>query len=146
MPDTELANLRRARVRVHAQLNKLEPMVEGYRAKLAVLEARIQAIAPDLFIQPRRYKPNPIFARGELTRFALAVLREAGEPLPIRTIAARVLAMKGVALAEPAVRRRTRAKLRNAFIALDKRGVTVRIGDGNESRRALGIATGDLLA
>jgi hypothetical protein len=137
MPDTVLANLRRARVRVHGQLNKLEPMVEGYRAKLADIEARIQAIAPDLFIQPRRYKPNPIFARGELTRFALAVLREAGEPLPIRTIAVRVLAMKGVALPDPTVRKRTRSKLRCAFIALDRRGVTVRIGEGNESQRGL---------
>jgi hypothetical protein len=45
------------------------------------VEARIQEMAPEL--QPptrhRTYQPNPYFARGELPRVALAVLREAGE-------------------------------------------------------------------
>ena len=38
--------------------------------------------------------PTRTFARGELPRVALAILREAGEPLPIRVIAARALARK----------------------------------------------------
>jgi hypothetical protein len=137
MSFSELANLRRARVRVHAQLNKLEPQVASYRAKLADLESRIQAIAPDLFIQPRRYKPNPVFARGEMTRMALDVLREAGEPLPMRVIVIRMLAAKGIPLPGPELRRTIRKRVRIAFVAMDKRGITVRIGNGNASLRAL---------
>jgi hypothetical protein len=54
MKDSDLTKLRRARSRVHQQLNKLEPMVAGYRAKLANLEARILALDPQLWLPPRR--------------------------------------------------------------------------------------------
>lgn len=43
MTNLELANLRRARTRVHHQINLLEPLLAGYRAKLADLEARIHS-------------------------------------------------------------------------------------------------------
>ena len=58
-------------------------------------EAAIQRIAPELNLPPRRYRPNPYFKRGELPRLALDIMREAGEPLATRTIAARALAAKG---------------------------------------------------
>lgn len=132
-----LEYLRRARVTVHAHLARLEPLVAGYHAKLAEIEAEIQEHDPQLRLQPRKYKPNPIFARRELPRLALTVLREAGEPLPIRVITVRVLAAKGIAMPDPTLRRRTRNRLRTMFAALDRRGVTVRIGDGNAARRGL---------
>jgi hypothetical protein len=89
--DPPLKKLRAKRIRTHRQLDKLEPLIAGYRAKLAEVEAAIQALAPELPLPTRHrtYQPNPYFARGELPRVALAVLREAGEPLPIRIIAAR---------------------------------------------------------
>src|SRR5277367_1371992 len=91
-----LGNLRRARIRIHRQLDKLEPMLAAYHFKLAHVEAQIEAMAPELPLPTRHrtYQPNPYFARGELPRVALAILREAGEPLPIRVIAARALARK----------------------------------------------------
>jgi hypothetical protein len=52
-------------------------------------------LAPELELPPRFRKPNPVFARGELPRLALAILREAGEPLPIAAIAVRALKAKG---------------------------------------------------
>ncbi len=65
MPDTELANLRRRRCRIHANLAKLEPLVADYHAKLAQVEAAIMALDPQLWLPPRRYKRNPVFARQE---------------------------------------------------------------------------------
>jgi len=137
MQNERLCRLRAARIAVHKNLARLEPEIARARARLAAIEAEMHAIEPQLWLQPRRYKPNPIFARGELPRLALAVLREAGEPLPIRVIAVRVLAAKGITLPEPAIRKRVRMRLRTMFVALDKRGVTVRVGEGNAARRGL---------
>jgi hypothetical protein len=141
-PRTELAKLRRTRSGIHQQLNKLEPLLTGYRDKLAEVEAAIHAIDPELALPTRFRKPNPVFARGELTRFALAVLRDAGEPLPIRVIAVRMLALKGIVLPGPTLRREVRKRVRIAFAAMDKRGVTVRIGEGNAARKALSATGG----
>ncbi len=63
--------------------------------------------------------------RRKTNRVVLAVLREAGKPLPIRAIAVRALASKGINLPSPMLRRAIRKRLRMAIIALDKRGVTV---------------------
>ena len=134
---TDLEKLRRTRSQIHRQLDKLEPLLAGYRAKLAEVEAGIRAIAPELDIPKRFREPNPVFARGELPRVAMAVLRGAEGPLPIRVIAVRVLAAKGIALPDPTLRRRTRHRLRIILAAWDRRGVTVRIGEGNRARRGL---------
>ena len=137
MVETDLGRLRKARIRVHRVLAKLEPMVEGYRAKLADLEARIYDMAPELRLSARFHDPCPIFPKGSLTRMAITVLREAGEPLPIRIIAVRMLAAKGIPLPDPRTRHLLRKRLRLVFIKLDKRGVTVRVGEGMETRRGL---------
>ena len=98
MPDTELTKLRRARSRAHLKLKQAEAIVAGYQAKLADLEARIRAIAPELDLPVRFRKPNGIFARGELPRLALQIMREEGKPLPVAVIARRMLAARGVTL------------------------------------------------
>jgi hypothetical protein len=139
MVDPPLKKLRAKRIRIHRQLDKLEPMVAAYRAKLAEVEAAIQALAPELPLPTRHrtYQPNPYFARGELPRVALAVLREAGEPLPIRVIAARALARKGCRTPTRRVFKMTRIRLQQLFLRLDQRGMTVKGGTGNETRRML---------
>jgi hypothetical protein len=134
---SELANLRHVRLYTHKQLDRYEPLVARLRAKLAETEAAIQALAPELPLSHRRHAPNPIFARGEMSRMALDVLRQAREPLPIRVIAVRMLAAKGIALPDPAMRGYLRKRLRIAFAAMDRRGVTVRIGEGHGAKRAL---------
>lgn len=58
MPDTELQSLRRKHRCICANLAKLEPMVADYHAKLTKVEAAILAIDPQLWLPPRRYKPN----------------------------------------------------------------------------------------
>lgn len=137
MRDSELTKLRRKRSRVHQALDRLEPLVADYRAKLAELEAAIQVLAPELQLHPRRYKPNPVFARGELPRLALTILREAGEPIPTRLIAARALALKGIPLPDPHIIELTRLRLQQTFVKWTRRGLLVSIGKGNARRRML---------
>jgi hypothetical protein len=137
MPESDLTKLRRARSRCHLKLKQAEALVAGYQAKLTDLEARIRAIAPELELQGRFRKPNPIFARGELPRLALEVMREEGKPLPVAVIVRRMLAAKGVTLPGPGTVKRTKTKLHNALIALDRRGVTMKVGSGRATRRGL---------
>jgi hypothetical protein len=145
MSRTDLEKLRRTRSQIHRQLDKLEPLLAIYQAKLAEVEAGIRAIAPELGIPKRFRDPNPIFRRGELPRLAMDVLRGADRPLPIRVIAVRVLAMKGIPLPDPTLRRRTRHRLRCILAAFDRRGITLRVGEGNGSTRSLTYRTEPML-
>ena len=137
MPEKPLTKLRRARRRVVAQLRKLEPLVAGYQAKLATIDAKIQELDPRLPIPPRHYKPNPVFARGELPRLAMDIMRLEGAPLPVSVIAVRALARKGVDRPGPGLRKLIRLRLSQMFWVWDRRGMTVKVGRGNATRRAL---------
>jgi hypothetical protein len=78
MPDSDLTKLRRARSRCHLKLKQTEARVAAYQAKLADLETRIHEITPALQLPARQRTPSPIFARGELPRLALGIMREEG--------------------------------------------------------------------
>jgi hypothetical protein len=137
MRDSDLTKLRRARSRAHLALKQAETLAQGYRDKLADLEARIQAIAPDLQLQPRLRKPNPIFARGELRRLAIDMLREAGRPLAIRDMALGTLKAKGVRFPDRRTTKGTRVRLREVLAKLQDRGVARTVGTGKATRRSL---------
>jgi hypothetical protein len=137
MKDSDLTKLRRARSRAHLALKQAETMAQGYRDKLADLEARIQAIAPDLQLLPRFRKPNPIFKRGELRRLAIDMLREAGRPLAIRDMAVAALRAKGVRFPDRRTMKRTRIRVREIMGGLEKRGLTRTVGTGRATRRVL---------
>lgn len=137
MPESELTRLRRARSRCHFRLKQAEELAESYRVKLADLESRIQAIAPDLQLPVRFRRPNPHFARGELPRLVLRIMREAGEPLGVAQIAVRALAMKGEPLPGPTLRKRVRVRVRCVVAKLEGRGVVVTVGRGKGTKRVL---------
>jgi len=134
----DLRNLRRVRVYTHKQIDRLQPKLDRLKARLAEVEAEIQAIAPELLLPPRRHKPNPVFARGDFTRTLYAVLREAGEPLPMRTIAIRMLALKGLDMPEKAIRERTFYRASTTLSALRGQGRVVMSGTPNNRRWGLG--------
>jgi hypothetical protein len=119
------------------RIDQLEPQLAGYRAKLADLEARIHDLAPELNLPPRRYSPNPHFARGELPRLAMDIMRAAGEPLAVREIAVRALAMKGVTLPDRRAMKLTRLRLQQTFCAMAQRGLVGRVGSGKAAKRVL---------
>jgi hypothetical protein len=133
-----LANLRRRRIRIHRQLDKLEPLLAAYHFKLAHVEAQIRALAPELALPARHrtYQPNPYFMRGELPCVALAILRESGEPLPIRVIAARALALKECRAPTRRIKM-TRVRLQQLFGRLERKGITYSVGTGSATKRGL---------
>ena len=65
---------------------------------------------------------SSLFARGELARLALDIMRGTGEPLPISAVAAGILAAKGIALPGPHTMRLTRRRLQQMFSTWGKRG------------------------
>jgi hypothetical protein len=69
-------------------------------------------------------------AHVELPRLALGVVREAGEPLPVAVIVPKMLAAKGVDRPDRRTFELTNNRLHNALLALDARGITVRVGRG----------------
>jgi hypothetical protein len=139
MADSTLASLRKKRIRIHRQLDKLEPMLAAYHFKPAHVEAQIQALAPELPLPARHriYQPNPYFMRGELPRVALAILREVGDPPPIRVIAARALALKDCHVPTRRIFKMTRVRLQQLFGRLEKKGLTYSVGTGSATRRGL---------
>jgi hypothetical protein len=140
--DTDLTKLRRARTRCHKALKQAEELAEGYRAKLASLEARIQAIAPDLKLPPRFHRPNPYFVRGELRRLAIDMLREAVKPLAVRAMALAALKAKGVRYPGRRTMRITRTRLRDTFAKLEARVMARCVGTGKATKRTLVVDTG----
>jgi hypothetical protein len=123
MPETEITKLRRARIRCHKSLKQAEAQVERLRAHLSEIEAAIYAIAPEIDLPLRFRKPNPIFARGEMSRYVLDVLREAEKPLLMREIATRMLERKGVVVLEPGLREYICNRLSSQLSVLHKRGL-----------------------
>ena len=99
----------------------------------AMIEAEIQAISPELFLQPRRYKRNTHFARGELPRIAMDLLRTTPGPISVREIAVAALARKGVTLPDRRGMKLTRVRLAQMFGVWAKRVLV-------ESRERFGAA------
>jgi len=77
--------------------------------------------------------PDPHFARGELTRLALDVLREAGEPMRIRDVAAAALRRKGLFPPSRTLLQHTAHQLQETFAVLGKRGGGREGGGGKRS-------------
>jgi hypothetical protein len=73
---SDLTQLRRAWFRAHFALKKAETLAQGYRDKVADLEARIQVLAPDL--QLTQTPQIPARTWGSSSR---APERTAGPPL-----------------------------------------------------------------
>jgi hypothetical protein len=78
----------------------------------------------------RTYQPSPYFMRGELPRVALAILREVGEPLPIRVIAARALAGKDCHAPTRRIFKMTLVRLQQLFGRLEWKGLTYTVERG----------------
>ena len=135
--DSPVTILRRKRSRIHFQLAKHERMVAIYREKLAGIEAAIRELSPELDLPVRFRRPNPVFVRGELPRVVLDVLREAGEPLPVREIAVRALARKGATLPGPTLRKYVRGRVRECLGKMERRGVVWTVGSGRGTKRGL---------
>ena len=137
MTQTAIGNLRRARNRANMRITQHKRLLDGYRAHLAAIKADIHTFDPQLKLPHAHHRRNTVFLRGELTRFSMEIMRGSDEPLSVRVLAVRVLAMKGHEMPGPRLRRIVQHRIREMFAALDGRGVTVRVEGGKEIVRRI---------
>jgi hypothetical protein len=81
-------------------IDELQRQLDQHRADLTHIDGVLRVLSTDLnpeTIRPKRaYRRSRYFARNELSRLCLGVLRTAaGEPLSTDEITARVIAAKG---------------------------------------------------
>ena len=100
--------LRAKRAEISGHVHDLERRLARHRATLANLDATIRLYAPELdpdSIPPKRtYRRTRYFAKGELARRVLAVLRQAGgKPMTTAAITSAIMADKGFPIGEGAL-------------------------------------------
>ena len=103
------------------------------------IDGVLHVLASDLdpeTIRPKRvYRRNRYFARNELSRLCLGVLRtEAGELLSTDDIAGRVITAKNFDAADAILRAAIREQVGSTVKRLHRQGATENIGDGRASR------------
>src|ERR1700732_3116756 len=90
-------------------IDELQRQLDQHRADLTHIDGVLRVLAADLdpeTIRPKRaYRRNRYFARNELSRLCLSVLRTAtGEPLSTDEITSRVITAKGFGPADSILR------------------------------------------
>jgi hypothetical protein len=120
-------------------IDKLQRQLDQHRADLTHIDGALRVLATDLNpekIRPKRaYRRNRYFARNELSRLCLGVLRTAGdELLNTDDIAGRVIAVKGFDQADAILRAAIREQVGSTVKRLHRSGATENIGAGRASK------------
>jgi hypothetical protein len=93
------------------------------------------AIDPDTIRPKRAYRRNRYFARNELSRLCLGVLRTAeGELLNTDDIASRVIAAKGFDVGDAILRAAIREQVGSTVKRLHRNGAVENVGAGRASK------------
>ena len=98
MSNRYLARLRLARVRCNKNIARLESLLAFQRSSREAIEAAIHTWSRSRSCRRRTGSRIPYSPAMGITRLALDVLRDAGEPLGVAEIAVRVLAVKRLPL------------------------------------------------
>src|SRR5438105_7053763 len=114
-------------------IDELQRQLDQHRADLTHIDGVLRVLAADLdleTIRPKRaYRRNRYFARNELSRLCLGVLRTAaGEMLSTDDIAGRVIAAKGFDAGDAILRRVIRDQVGDIVKRLHRRGEITNIG------------------
>jgi hypothetical protein len=120
-------------------IDKLQRELDQRRADLTHIDGVLRILAADIdpeTIRPRRtYRRNRYFARNELARLCLGVLRTAaGEPLSTDDIAGRVIAAKGFDAGDAILRAAIRDQIGDIVKRLHRRDEVERIGRSRATR------------
>ncbi|MEO9188545.1 MAG: hypothetical protein ABI224_00865 [Acetobacteraceae bacterium] len=133
-----ISGLIRKRAEIAGELEAAQMQVRQLVINLDSLDATIRLFAPDIDLEEIRPKPVPprhTAFHGEVSRIIRDVLRETGEALTTKDITFRVMAQRGLNIADPRLSRtvlkRVGASLRNLRT---RGGVT---GERREGRRDL---------
>src|SRR6266478_1094564 len=130
--------LREKRAIVAGLIEKLERKLEQHRADLTHIDGVLRLFQPDRDpdeIKPKRtYRRTRYFARNELARLCMDVLRDATDLITTDEIAARVIAAKGFEAADSTLRAAIRDQLLTVLRAARKRGTVEQMGLGRGVR------------
>ena len=120
-------------------IDELQRRLDQHRADLTHIDGALRVLATDLdpeMIRPKRiYRRNRYFARNELSRLCLGVLRTAaGELLSTDDIAGRVIAAKGFDAADAILRAAIREQAGSIVKRLNRDGSIENVGAGKASK------------
>lgn len=125
-------------------IDELQRQLDQHRADLTHIDGALRVLATDLdpeTIRPKRiYRRNRYFARNELSRLCLGVLRTAaGELLSTDDITARVIAAKGFDSGDAILRNAIRDQVGSTVKRLHRNGAIENIGAGRASKWKLSM-------
>jgi hypothetical protein len=137
--DHVLSRLIEKRRELAAIIDELQRRLDQHRADLTHIDGALRVLATDLdpeTIRPKRvYRRNRYFARNELSRLCLGVLRTApGELLSTDDIAGRVIAAKGFDAGDAILRAAIRDQVGSTVKRLHRNGAITNIGAGRASK------------
>jgi hypothetical protein len=120
-------------------IDQLQRQLDQYRADLTHIDGVLRVLASNLDperIKPKRaYRRNRYFARNELSRLCLGVLRTAaGELLSTDEIAGRVIAAKGFDTGDSILRVAIREQVGSTVKRLHRHAAIENIGAGRASK------------
>lgn len=102
---------------------RLYRLVERTQATIAEIEDELRHRGVVLGGAPRHHKRSLPFRHNEIPRLCLAVLRDAGEAMHIREIAAAVLTAKGLDAADTALMGVTVQRVRRILVLHKRKGM-----------------------
>jgi hypothetical protein len=120
-------------------IDQLQRQLDQHRADLTHIDGVLRVLAADLdpeTIRPKRtYRRNRYFARNELSRLCLGVLRTAaGELLSTDEITGRVIASKGFDAGDVVLRAAIREQVGSTVKRLHRNGAIANVGTGRASK------------
>jgi hypothetical protein len=149
MTDTHVISaLRTKRAEVSGHIHDLDKRVARMRANLANIDAAIRLLSPgtdpDAIPPKRTYRRTKYFARNEIARLALDVMRSADTPLAAKEIALAMMRAKGLALGDDALCATVADMLLVTLRSLTKRGTVTKTGVSRNAQWAV-AAQGELI-
>ena len=137
--------LRAKRAEISGHVHDLERKLARHRASLAAIDATIRLYAPELdpdAIPPKRtYRRTRYFAKGELSRRVVDVLRQAaGKPMTTAAITSAIVADKGFPVGEGALSEAVTDMVLTVLRRLCKRGEVAKSGASRNAQWALSPA------
>jgi hypothetical protein len=120
-------------------IDEMQRQLDQHRADLTHIDGALRVLATDLdpeTIRPKRvYRRNRYFARNELSRLCLGVLRTATrELLSTDDIAGRVIAAKGFDAGDAILRAAIRDQVGSTVKRLHREGLIGNVGAGRASK------------
>ena len=143
MPESHVVSaLRAKRAEISGHVHDLERKLARHRASLAALDATIRLYAPELnpdSIPPKRtYRRTRYFAKGELSRLILSVLRQAsGKPMTTAAITTAIVTDKGFPIGEGALSEAVTDMVLTVLRRLSKRETVAKSGVSRNAQWAL---------